>query len=88
MTHILSQYLVSCCMSWELRGVSYIDMYICSEFHLIGMYVDKHIVYYSCCVHPYPDITYYIHIKRRPMFYVFNMLLPCCLITLVALLGE
>jgi len=25
--------------------------------------------------------------RRKPLFYVFNMILPCLLITLVALLG-
>ncbi|KAF6016889.1 lgc-4 [Bugula neritina] len=51
------------------------------------MYVERNVKYYSCCEHPFPDITYYVHLRRRPMFYVFNMLLPCFLITLVALLG-
>lgn len=60
----------------------------CSEFELVNMYVERNIKYYSCCEQPYPDITYYIHLRRRPMFYVFNMLLPCFLITLVALLGK
>ena len=37
--------------------------------------------YYSCCPDaPYPDITYYIILRRRPLFYVFNLILPCVLI--------
>lgn len=59
-----------------------------SEFELVNMYVERNIKYYSCCEQPYPDITYTVHLRRRPMFYVFNMLLPCFLITLVALLGK
>ncbi|CAG5134979.1 unnamed protein product, partial [Candidula unifasciata] len=35
------------------------------------------VVKFSCCEVPY----------RRPLFYVFNMVFPCILITLVALLG-
>ncbi|XP_045170379.1 neuronal acetylcholine receptor subunit alpha-10-like [Mercenaria mercenaria] len=58
-----------------------------SEWDLIKLYVERNVVYYSCCVEPYPDITYSIYIKRRPLFYIFNMFLPCILITLVALLG-
>ena len=58
-----------------------------SEWDLMKMYAKHNIVYYSCCEEPYPDITFYIHIKRRPLFYIFNMFLPCILITLVALLG-
>lgn len=58
-----------------------------SEWDLMKLYAKHNIVYYSCCEEPYPDITFYIHIKRRPLFYIFNMFLPCILITLVALLG-
>jgi len=28
-----------------------------------------------------------MQMRRKPLFYVFNMILPCLLITLVALLG-
>lgn len=28
-----------------------------------------------------------VQMRRKPLFYVFNMILPCLLITLVALLG-
>ena len=58
-----------------------------SEWHLHKLYVQRNVVFYSCCAEPYPDITFYIHIQRRPLFYVFNMVMPCIMITLVALLG-
>lgn len=58
-----------------------------SEWHLHKLYVDRKVVFYSCCAEPYPDITFYIHILRRPLFYIFNMVMPCIMITLVALLG-
>ncbi len=35
----------------------------------------------------YPNVTYYIELTRRPLFYVFNMILPSFLITLVGFLG-
>ncbi|XP_061185601.1 neuronal acetylcholine receptor subunit alpha-10-like [Saccostrea echinata] len=58
-----------------------------SEWHLHKLYVQRNVVFYSCCAEPYPDITFYIHIQRRPLFYIFNMVMPCVMITLVALLG-
>ncbi|ESP04297.1 hypothetical protein LOTGIDRAFT_136425 [Lottia gigantea] len=58
-----------------------------SEWELDKLKVERNVVYYSCCAEPYPDITFYIHIRRRPLFYIFNMILPCIMITLVALLG-
>ncbi|XP_071451529.1 neuronal acetylcholine receptor subunit alpha-10-like isoform X1 [Hetaerina americana] len=56
------------------------------EFDLIRFDAIKHVEYYSCCPEPYPDITYVIHLRRRPMFYVFNLILPCILINGIALL--
>ncbi|CAF1025375.1 unnamed protein product [Rotaria sp. Silwood1] len=35
----------------------------------------------------FPDLTYIVQMRRRPLFYVFNMILPCFLITSVAFLG-
>lgn len=35
----------------------------------------------------FPDLTYIVQMRRRPLFYVFNLILPCFLITTVAFLG-
>ncbi len=58
-----------------------------SEWDLVKLHVRRNVVYYSCCAEPYPDVTYKIQLRRRPLFYVFNLLFPCFLLTLVALLG-
>lgn len=50
------------------------------EFDLVDFEAIYHTEYYSCCPEPYPDITYIIKMKRRPLFYVFNLILPCLLI--------
>ena len=51
------------------------------EFILDRYYAIKHEIFYSCCPDsPYPDLTYYVLLRRRPMFYVFNLILPCVLI--------
>ncbi|XP_048509891.1 neuronal acetylcholine receptor subunit alpha-10-like [Athalia rosae] len=56
------------------------------EFDLVDFSARKHVQFYSCCPEPYPDITYEIRLRRRPMFYVFNLILPCILINGIALL--
>uniref|UniRef100_A0A0A9W1Z4 Neuronal acetylcholine receptor subunit alpha-9 n=1 Tax=Lygus hesperus TaxID=30085 RepID=A0A0A9W1Z4_LYGHE len=56
------------------------------EFDLISFTPIKDVKFYSCCSEPYPDITYIIQLRRRPMFYVFNLILPCILINCIALL--
>jgi len=34
-----------------------------SEWTLVHLHADLHIVYYSCCAQPYPDITYVIQVR-------------------------
>ncbi|XP_041477022.1 neuronal acetylcholine receptor subunit alpha-10-like isoform X1 [Lytechinus variegatus] len=35
----------------------------------------------------YTDVTYTIRFKRRPLYYVFNLILPCTFVSMVALLS-
>ncbi|RNA12245.1 neuronal acetylcholine receptor subunit alpha-10-like, partial [Brachionus plicatilis] len=57
------------------------------EWNLEELSVYRNVKTYSCCPNPYPNITYHVIIKRRPLFYVFNMILPSMLITIVGFLG-
>uniref|UniRef100_A0A0N4UE37 Neur_chan_LBD domain-containing protein n=1 Tax=Dracunculus medinensis TaxID=318479 RepID=A0A0N4UE37_DRAME len=58
-----------------------------TEWHLSLIRAEKNSVVYSCCPEPYPFIDVFITLERRPMFYVFNLILPCVLINAIALLG-
>ena len=42
---------------------------------------------YDCCPAPYLDITFIIKIRRRTLYYFFNLIVPCVLISSMALLG-
>ncbi|EDS30261.1 conserved hypothetical protein [Culex quinquefasciatus] len=44
-------------------------------------------IYYNCCPEPYIDITFAIIIRRRTLYYFFNLIVPCVLIASMALLG-
>jgi len=44
-------------------------------------------IYYNCCPEPYIDITFAIIIRRRTLYYFFNLIIPCVLIASMALLG-
>ncbi|VDM49644.1 unnamed protein product [Toxocara canis] len=58
-----------------------------TEWHLNLIRAEKNYIIYSCCPEPYPFVDVHISIQRRPMFYVFNLILPCVLISAIALLG-
>ena len=42
---------------------------------------------YDCCPAPYLDITFKIKIRRRTLYYFFNLIIPCVLIASMAVLG-
>ena len=58
-----------------------------SEWELMSFTPNMYSVKFSCCPEFYDFMTYHIVLKRRPLFYLFNMMMPCILITMVALLG-
>ena len=47
----------------------------------------RHEIYYGCCPEPYPDVTFYIYLSRKPDYYVTNIIIPSIMVTLVAALG-
>ncbi|KAH1185232.1 hypothetical protein KIL84_017981 [Mauremys mutica] len=57
------------------------------EWEVLGMPAKRNVIIYGCCSEPYPDITYTLLLKRRASFYIFNLLLPCIMISFLAPLG-
>lgn len=57
------------------------------EWHITSMPAERHVLYYNCCPQPYPDVTFYVYMTRKPGFYIINILIPYFLITGVAVFG-
>ncbi|TKR57608.1 hypothetical protein L596_030288 [Steinernema carpocapsae] len=100
-SEISTKFHVNCLLkfaSWAYDGTK-IDIILASEqgdqqnymtsteWHLKLIRAEKEYIQYSCCPEPYPFVDIHISIQRRPMFYVFNLILPCILISAIALLG-
>ncbi|KAM3857083.1 neuronal acetylcholine receptor subunit alpha-2-like [Diretmus argenteus] len=49
----------------------------------VGTYNTKK---YNCCHEIYPDITYFFVIRRLPLFYTINLIIPCLLISCLTVL--
>ncbi|TRY83525.1 hypothetical protein DNTS_016243, partial [Danionella cerebrum] len=49
----------------------------------VGTYNTKK---YDCCHEIYPDITYFFIIRRLPLFYTINLIIPCLLISFLTVL--
>ncbi|NWS47539.1 ACH10 protein, partial [Probosciger aterrimus] len=54
------------------------------EWEVLGMPATRNVVTYGCCSEPYPDVTYTLLLRRRASFYIFNLLLPCIMVSFLA----
>ncbi len=43
--------------------------------------------FYDCCPEPYPDLKFYLVIRRRTLYYAFNLILPCIVTAVMTVLG-
>uniref|UniRef100_A0AAU6PBH5 Nicotinic acetylcholine receptor alpha6 n=1 Tax=Protohermes xanthodes TaxID=1452977 RepID=A0AAU6PBH5_9NEOP len=69
------------------KGGDLSDFITNGEWYLIGMPGKKNTIIYQCCPEPYVDVTFTIQIRRRTLYYFFNLIVPCVLISSMALLG-
>uniref|UniRef100_A0A8C5MMW0 Cholinergic receptor nicotinic alpha 2 subunit n=1 Tax=Leptobrachium leishanense TaxID=445787 RepID=A0A8C5MMW0_9ANUR len=68
------------------RNVDLKDYWESGEWAIVnavGTYNSKK---YDCCTEIYPDITYYFIIRRLPLFYTINLIIPCLLISFLTVL--
>ncbi|KAG7221755.1 hypothetical protein INR49_029138 [Caranx melampygus] len=56
------------------------------EWDLVEVTGKKNERIYACCEEPYPDITFTLVLRRRTLYYGLNLLIPCVLISTLALL--
>ncbi|KAH1183629.1 CHRNA7-FAM7A fusion protein isoform X1 [Mauremys mutica] len=56
------------------------------EWDLVGVPGKRSESFYECCKEPYPDVTFTVTMRRRTLYYGLNLLIPCVLISALALL--
>jgi len=52
-----------------------------------GVPANRNVKSYECCPEEYVDVTTTVHIRRRTLYYGFNLIIPCVLISSMALLA-
>uniref|UniRef100_A0A1I8H8V2 Neur_chan_LBD domain-containing protein n=1 Tax=Macrostomum lignano TaxID=282301 RepID=A0A1I8H8V2_9PLAT len=57
------------------------------EWNLIRIDVERQETVYPISPVPYPDIKFHIVIRRRTLYYLFNIIFPCLWLTVLSLLG-
>ncbi|XP_030630769.1 neuronal acetylcholine receptor subunit alpha-7 [Chanos chanos] len=56
------------------------------EWDLVEVPGRRNEKFYDCCPEPYPDVTFTVVMRRRTLYYGLNLLIPCVLISTLALL--
>uniref|UniRef100_A0A5S6R535 Neurotransmitter-gated ion-channel ligand-binding domain-containing protein n=1 Tax=Trichuris muris TaxID=70415 RepID=A0A5S6R535_TRIMR len=70
---------------WRLKeGMDLSYFYESSEWDLLELSSDRHeVLYPGCCGQDYYiDITFYITLRRKALFYTVNLVVPCTLIAI------
>ncbi|KAK0422424.1 hypothetical protein QR680_007564 [Steinernema hermaphroditum] len=59
---------------------------VSGEFELVRVHQKRRVVKYTCCPEPYPDVTFFIHIRRKTLYYLYNVVFPCMMMSVLTLL--
>lgn len=69
--------------NYRTQGVFFRDYYPNGEWDIIRAPAMRNQKKYSCCLQPYYDITYALVLKRKTLFYIVHLLIPCVGISLL-----
>ena len=56
------------------------------EWELTNVEIKRNVVYYTCCIEPFPDVTFTVNIRRRILYYMYNVIFPCIMMSALTLL--
>ncbi|XP_041860992.1 neuronal acetylcholine receptor subunit alpha-2-like [Melanotaenia boesemani] len=66
--------------------VDQMDYWESGEWVIVNAVAKYNTKKYECCTEIYADITYYFIIRRLPLFYTINLIIPCLLISCLTVL--
>ncbi len=57
------------------------------EWDILDITVSREDTYYDCCPdEPYPDVTYTIHLRRKRLYYIINLIIPVAMLSFMTLI--
>lgn len=59
------------------QGIDLTEYFLNVEWDILQVPAERHEKFYPCCPEPYPDIFFYLKIRRKPLFYIVNLIIPC-----------
>lgn len=67
-------------------GIDLTDYYISVEWDILRVPAVRNEKFYICCEEPYPDIMFYMTLRRKTLFYTVNLIIPCVGISFLSVL--
>ncbi|GIY72878.1 acetylcholine receptor subunit alpha-like 1 [Caerostris darwini] len=58
-------------------GMDLSEFYLSVEWDIMAVPAQRRVRHYTCCMEPYPDITFNITLRRKTLFYTVNLIIPC-----------
>jgi len=55
------------------------------EWSVLETSVGRMIRTYTCCSHPHAHVVFEIRLRRRPLFFIYNIVLPCIMLSLITI---
>jgi len=74
---------LSQCLRSDGSG-SFIDVF--SAFYA-GVPAEESLTWYSCCKWPYSRVTFSVRLRRKPIYYVINLLVPSIMFSVLTLMS-
>ncbi|CAH1252015.1 CHRNA7 [Branchiostoma lanceolatum] len=56
------------------------------QWDLVDIVARRNELVYACCPEPYPDVSFYISMRRKSLYYLFYVIGPCAMMTVMGLL--
>lgn len=67
-------------------GIDLTDYYISVEWDILRVPAVRNEKFYVCCEEPYPDVRFFITLRRKTLFYTVNLIIPCVGISFLSVL--
>ncbi|XP_055345575.1 neuronal acetylcholine receptor subunit alpha-10-like [Paramacrobiotus metropolitanus] len=56
-----------------------------AEWDIINTTMVRNVNYYACCPEPFPDVTVHFHIRRITVYYGYNIIAPCVMLSMLTI---
>lgn len=73
-------------MIW-VRSCFFLDKYVANgDWTVRNTTIQNRVMQYSCCQHPFSDVTYTFILDRKPAYHVLYLIVPCIIISCLSML--